>query len=153
MRIAFVPVLVASLIAAPAQASDPAVDLGLGTFVGARAKLSFGGHARARPQAALTIGPTRSSVSSDGIVRTRIGEGLTLNFVGPKPTLTLAGVRADQALGLKPSGKTDAGNKMGMSSTGWIWVGAGVAAAVVAGIILHDSYCDTHIASHCGDAE
>ena len=57
-------------------------------------------------------------------VKTTIGEGIALNL-GRKPTLTLAGVPADQALGLRPSNEVDAGQKMGVSTGGWIAIGLG----------------------------
>lgn len=154
MRKLLIPAITACLIAAPAQARDSAIDLGPGAFVGAQFKLALGDKAAARPRAGLAIAPTRSSLSSDGMVRTRIGEGFMLDFTSAKrPTLTFAGARADTALGLKPGTRVGADTKMGLSSTGWIWIGAGLTAAVVAGVILHDSYCDSHIASHCGDVE
>ena len=61
------------------------------------------------------------------VVKTTIGEGIALNL-GRKPTLTLAGVPADQALGLRPSNEVDAGQKMGVSTGGWIAIGLGAVA-------------------------
>lgn len=145
MRKLLIPVIAAGLIAAPAQARDPAVDLGPGAFVGARVKLPLGNRTSAKPHAGFAIAPTHSSMSSDGMVRTRIGEGFALDFApGAKPTLTLAGVRADTALGLKSTGTVNADNKMGLSTGAWIWIGAGLTAAVVAGIILYDDHCNSH---------
>ncbi len=118
-------------VEAPAAQYDVA-DVRPGTFVGARFHIAFGGEHASKPRAALAIAPTLSSISDGAGVRTSIGEGVALNF-GRKPTLTLAGVRADQALGLTPSKDADAKHKLGVSTGGWIALGIG-AVAVAGGL-------------------
>ena len=139
MRKFVLSVTLASLAMAPVQAADwrqsQAMDAQPGAFVGARVHLALGGKVPARPRAALTVAPTMSRTASNGMVRTSIGEGLALNF-GPhsKPTLTLAGVRADTALGLQRQGQFDGDQKLGISKGGWIAIGVGV--VVVGGVAL-----------------
>ena len=142
-------VTMAALAMMPVQAADwpgQVADVRPGAFVGARVQLPLGGKAAARPRAALTIAPTHSRISSTGMVRTSIGEGLALNFSPhSKPTLTLAGVRADAALGLRRDGDIDSDQKLGISTGGWIAIGLGTAAAIVGGLYLaadHIADCD-----------
>jgi len=152
MRKSLIPVIVAALIATPAQAKDPVIDLGPGAFVGARIKLPLGGKTVSKPQAGFAIAPTRSSVSSDGMVRTRIGEGLTLDLTShAKPVLTLSGVRADTALGLQPQGQLDAQGKLGVSTGGWIAIGVGAVALVGALIYVGKIVeCERDPDDNCG---
>jgi hypothetical protein len=63
---------------------------------------------------------------------TLFGEGVALDFSGPRPTLTVAGVPADIALRLRQQGRVESEQKLGISSGGWIAVGALAVAAVVA---------------------
>jgi len=120
----------AALFASPAQALDWRGDIAQvrpGTFVGVRLKLQSGGNSVAKPTAALTLAPTQSRISSTGLVRTRIGEGLALSFApSEKVTLRIGGVRADTALGLSRGRTTVTDNKFGISTAGWIAIGAGV---------------------------
>jgi len=131
MRKALIGLILAGFIAAPVQAvgwDNQAADVRPGAFVGARVQLPLGGKLRALPRAALAIAPTHSRISHDGMVRTRIGEGFALNFGGaPKPSLTIAGVRADAAL------QHQTGHHNGISTGGWIAIGVGT--VVVAGAI------------------
>ena len=98
-----------------------------GAFVGARVQFSLGGREKAVPRAGLTLAPTISRISGGHIVRTRVDDGLSLNFES-KLTLTLAGQRADRLLGLKPAPAESKGHKLGLSSGGWVAVGIGVVA-------------------------
>jgi len=138
MRKLLFSVTLATFMMAPVQAADwrsQAVDVRAGVFVGAKVQLSLGGKAPEAPRAALTLAPTLNRISSTGEVRTNIGEGLALNFSPrSKPTLTLAGIRADNALGLQRQGKVDEDQKLGISTTGWVAIGAG--AALVVGVAL-----------------
>jgi opacity protein-like surface antigen len=128
---------------APAQAADWS-DMRHGTFVGAR--LTIGSKTNGKPSAALTIAPTQHRLSHNGLSSMRIGEGIALNLTsGAKPTLTLAGVRADIVLGLHRSGDLDADQKLGVSTGGWIAIGVASAAVVVGGLYLaadHIADCD-----------
>jgi hypothetical protein len=98
-----------------------------GAFAGARFQIALGGRTKSKPRASLTVAPTMTRNSGNNGVRTSIGQGVALNF-GQKPTLTLSGIRADQALGLTPSKDADAKQKFGVSTGGWIGLGIGVLA-------------------------
>jgi hypothetical protein len=129
----------AGLLLVPVEATAAqyqATNVRPGTFVGARLQIAFGGKQASKPRAALAIAPTLTSISDGASVRTSIGEGIALNF-GRKPTLTLAGVRADQALGLTPSKDVDARHKLGVSTGGWIAIGVGVVAVAGGLYFLH----------------
>lgn len=131
----------ALLLATPASAADwqyqgsdvhQGGDVRRGAFFGARVKMSLGGQTRSRPHAALALAPMQSRISSGGTVRTHIGEGVALK-IGAKPTLTFAGARADQVLGIGSSKGIDAKRKLGVSTGGWIAIGVG-AVAIVGGL-------------------
>lgn len=146
MRKLILSVTLATLMMTPVQAADwqsPAVEVRPGAFVGAKVELSLGGKSAARPRAALALAPTINRISSGGVARTSIGEGLALNF-GPKsrPTLTLAGVRADTALGLRPDGDVNADRELGISTGGWVAIGAGtLLTAVAAAYVVKSNEC------------
>ena len=127
----------ATLMMAPVQAAEwqnQSVDTRPGVYIGGRVHMSLGGKAAARPRALLSLAPMLSRTSTIGIVRTNIGEGLALNFgQQSKPTLTLAGVRADQALGLSSGPTTNHGSKSGMSDGAKVAIGVGVGLALVVG--------------------
>jgi hypothetical protein len=133
-------VLAAAIVSAPTHAA-PWQDQGRarpGVFIGARFKMSFGGPARSQSSAQLAFAPTRSSLSNSGQVTTRIGEGLALNFTSnAKPTLTLAGMRAETALRPQRDNPADPGRKLGISNTGWVAIGLGVAALAGGLYFLH----------------
>ena len=136
----------AGLLTMPVQATAASyenLDVRPGAFVGARVHLSLGGKSAARPQAGLTVAPTRSRISDGAIVSTDIAKGLALNF-GSKPSVTFAGIRADRALGLAPSAKVNAGPKLGLSKGGWVAVGVGVVAvaAAIYGLSVYDEAKD-----------
>ena len=115
-------------------------------FVGAKLRLSMGGKYASKPSAALAIAPAQSRISGNGMVSTRIGEGIALNFTSrAKPTLTLAGARADTALGLRRDGKRVSDERLGLSTGGWIAIGVGSAALIFGGLYLaadHIADCD-----------
>ena len=123
-------IVAAALISTPAQAGDwrhQAVDVQHGAFAGARIRLPLGGANTAQPRAVLTIAPTYRSTSTDGEVRTRIGEGLAFGLAPDRgPTVTLAGVRADRALGLAPGGQDASDTRIGLSTGGKVALGVGV---------------------------
>jgi hypothetical protein len=125
MKVAALALAATALIASPAQGEDWA-SVRPGTFVGAR--LTIGGKNGGEPVAALTIAPTHSRISRDGLTSTRIGEGLALNFTARhKPTLTLGGIRADTALGMKSSAGLDSERRLGVSTGAWVAIGVGAA--------------------------
>ena len=147
--------VIASVVTVPleahaAQSESSAVHTG--AFVGARLHFSFGGRSSSKPRAALTLAPTQSRLSSSGMIRTTIGEGLAMNFSPKsKPTLTLAGVRADTALGLQRNGRVDTEGKLGISTGGWIAIGVGAVAlagaAIYVGRIVE---CEADPDDNCG---
>ena len=141
MRKFVTSVLAAAVIAAPLHAApwqDQGSQVRPGAFIGAQFKMSFGGPARSQPRAQLAFAPTRSRLSSSGQVTTRIGEGLTLDFTSnAKPSLTLGCVRADTALRLTRAGRPETGQKFGISATGWVAIGVGVAALAGGAYLLH----------------
>jgi len=143
MKKAGIVMLITGIVTAPVQAADWS-DVRPGTFVGAR--LTIGGKTGGRPSAALTIAPTQNRISSSGMSSMRIGEGIALNLTpGAKPTLTLAGVRADTALGLQRDRDLDSDNKVGISTGGWVAIGVGSAALIFGGLYLaadHIADCD-----------
>ena len=124
--------VIAGLVTVPIEAKAAQFDgsdVRTGTFVGARFRIPLGGRSVARPCASLAVAPTLSRLSSNGEIHTSIGEGAALNL-GAKPTLTLMGIRADEALGIGPSGQPDAKTKLGVSSGGWVAIGVGTVALV-----------------------
>jgi len=130
MRRILSAIVTGALIAAPltSAGSQSMAIARPGAFVGARFQLPMGGEKSRGPRATLAIAPTQSRISSDGMIRTRIGEGLALNF-GTKsgPTITLAGVRADKAFASQSARQLDATKKLGVSTGGWVAIGVGVA--------------------------
>jgi hypothetical protein len=121
----------ATLLASPAYAAnwqEQAAYVRPGAFVGAQFKVPLGDRSGAKPRAELAFAPTQSRISGGGMVRTRIGEGLALSLAPrSKPSVTLAGSRADLALGLTPRGQTKADHKLGLSTGGVVAIGVGVA--------------------------
>ena len=110
----------------------------LSGFAGARVKLPFGGPAKQKPSAQLTIAPSRTGVTNSGVARTIIGDGVGLELAGQKPQLMLAGSTVHD---LKKSK-----HKMGISTVGWVGIGVGVAAVIAFGAFyLHEQHiqsCD-----------
>lgn len=125
----------AALLGAPLQAADLQGGAGAahaGAFVGVRLRLAMDASVPARPQAALTLAPMHAYRSGDGRTSTRFGDGVALDFARPVPTLTLAGVPADVALGLRQEGSVEAKERLGISTLGWVAIGTVAVAAVVA---------------------
>jgi hypothetical protein len=127
-------IVVAALLAAPAQAhdwADQTTGRNTGAFVGAQLHVGFRGKAIERPRATLGIAPTFSRMSTHGGVHTNIGEGLALSFAPKSKTeLTFGGVRADRALGFTSQNGQTAGRKQGVSTAGWIGIGVGTVLVV-----------------------
>lgn len=142
MKKAGIFMIATGLVTTPVHAADWS-DTRPGAFVGAR--LTIGGKTR-RPQAALTIAPTQNRISHNGMSSMKVGEGLALNLTpGARPTLTLAGVRADSALGLQRDRQVDSDEKLGVSSGGWVAIALGSAAIIAGGLYLaadHIADCD-----------
>lgn len=140
MKKAAIIVIATGLVATPVQAADWS-DVRPGTFVGAR--LTIGGTTRRRPSVALTIAPTQNRISQSSMSSVTFGEGIALNFAPrSKPTLTLAGVRADTALGLQRDRDLDSDKKLGLSTGGKLAIGAVALLAVGATAFLVATDCD-----------
>jgi hypothetical protein len=118
-----------------------------GAFVGARFQIPLGGKAISKPRASLAIAPAFRRTSSNGEVRSAIGEGAAFNF-GSRPSLTLMGVRADRLLEFHSSGDLDTDQKQGISQGGWIAIGVGavlVGAAIYAYTVYDEATsCEEH---------
>lgn len=150
MCTAFAAIASVSLFATPSAAAnwqEQPSSARPGAFLGARMSLPLGHQTTAKPRAELALAPTTSRISGGGLMRTRIGEGVAFR-VSPhsKPTVTLAGLRADRALGLARSARVQPGQKNGLSTVGWVAVGVGTALVVgVVGLALwadHVSDCE-----------
>lgn len=127
------------LIITPATANADQyenTDVRSGAFAGARFQIALGGRSTSKPRAHFTIAPAVTRISRNNGVQTTIGEGAALNW-GARPSLTLMGVRADQALGISPSVGTDGTRKLGLSSGGWVAVGVGAIALAGGILFLH----------------
>ena len=135
----------AATLAAPVHAAPldlSAGDIRPGAFAGVRLNVPLGGSGTARPRTELAIAPTLSRTSANGMTTTRIGEGMALT-IGErhKPMLTIAGVRADTALGLRSQGRSNADHKLGLS-TGWVIAGGILVAAGVYFAIVYKEAVD-----------
>ena len=140
MRKFVISLVAAAVTAAPIQAAtwqDQGSEARRGAFIGAQFTISLAGRDHRRPRAQLAIAPTQTRISSNGIRQTRIGEGIALGFSpGGNPALTLAGTRADMALHPQRENSNDPG-RLGISSTGWIAIGLGVAALAGGVYFIH----------------
>jgi hypothetical protein len=139
MRLIILSLAAASVLSAPARAASlpyDATDPSIGTFIGARFQMPLGQRGKAKPRTSLAFAPTFSRLSYGTVVKTTIGEGVRFDL-GRRPSLTLAGLPADQALGLRTSPAGDAKTKQNLSTGGWIAVGAGVAAVAGGLWFLH----------------
>jgi len=133
MRRIIISLALVGLVSAPAQArdwSEQAADRHAGAFVGAQFRVSFDGSRLEKPRASLGVAPTLSRISNSG-VHTTIGDGLALSLnEESRPELTLAGVRADRALGLTRESGPALNTKQGVSTGGWIAIGVGTVLVV-----------------------
>ena len=146
MRKFHLPLLIVTIMTLPAPAIGATYDdanVRPGTFAGVRLQITLGGKTSRKARAALAIAPTSSRISDGAIVQTRIGEGIALNL-GSRPTVTLAGVRADRALGLVSALGSESDQKLGLSKGGWIAVGVGavVLGAAIYGFSVYDAARD-----------
>jgi hypothetical protein len=105
----------------------------VGAFAGARLRIPLGDNAHRRVRAGLTLAPTLHVPGSDGVARTRFGEGLELGIAPRRPLeLSVAGTRVDR-LGVAPGGTGPGGPRAGVSTLGWVAIGVGATVLVVAG--------------------
>ena len=129
--------------AAPAfaQSYAPVRDTGTGTFGGVRIRIPFGG-TREQVRAGLAFAQTTRAEYQDGRVRTQIGEGLEFGINGRGPMqFSLAGTPVNR---LAQGGTGPDGQRLGVSTIGWIAIGVGASAIIVVGaaaLCLSDSDC------------
>ena len=121
----------------------------VGMFGGVQVRVPFGGQVRGQvPTASLAIAPVARTERIDGARRTRIGDGMRLSLTTDRRAeLSLAGTRLDQ-LGLVPAGQAPGGRRAGVSTLGWVAIGAGTVAVLLLGF----GYW-VHENSECGPGE
>jgi hypothetical protein len=107
-----------------------------GTFTGVRIRISFGGPVREQIRAGFTFAPTMRADYQDGRVRTGLGEGLEFGINGRGPMrLSLAGTPVNRLV----QGRSGPdGQRLGISTLGWIGIGAGV---LVIGVLALGEAC------------
>jgi len=104
----------------------------MGAFAGARLRVPLGGAREERHiRAGLTLAPTIRAQYADGASRLRFGEGLELGVTGRQPLrLSLAGTPINR---LGQGGRGPDGQRLGVSTIGWIAIGVGAAVVIVIG--------------------
>ncbi len=126
--------LIAGLVAAaqglPAAQPAAAAELGreriatssqVSAFAGARLRVPLGG-GREKPRAGLALTSTLRSGTTGEL---RFAKGAEFGFSGDRTLrLSVAGTPVSQ---LRPGGATPEGRKLGVSTLGWIGIGAAVA--------------------------
>jgi hypothetical protein len=128
MKFAALAVLAAAQMALapkPAASAELIRDAGqdplqVGSFAGARIRVPLGA-TKEKPHAGLALAATQRSGDSATL---RFSKGLELGFAGDdKVRLSLAGQPVSK---LVPGARGPEGRKMGVSTLGWIGIGAGV---------------------------
>ena len=153
MRSMIFPWLVAGQLAfatTPAFAAGlaPGEQTRVGVFTGFQLNVPLGGSRAEPPRASLGIAPLAHSQGLDGAAQTRIGEGLQLSLEPDRPvTLNLAGTRLDR-LGLAPGAQAPEGQRAGISTLGWVGIGAGALIVVAGGVAFW-----FHEAMECGPSD
>ena len=118
------------VVAADIEAGRTAGPAVFGAFAGARLRVPLGGSER--PKAGLAFTHLRLDASG----ATRFSKGVELGFVGDKQLqLSIAGQRLDR-LGVQPGGRGPEGQKLGVSTVGWVAIGVGVAVVVGAALFV-----------------
>jgi hypothetical protein len=123
--------LIAAQVASPAAAADLVEDQRvqerrMGTFAGARIRISLDRAPNERVRAGLALSPAMHDARADGTARMRIGEGLEYGLTERRaPELSFAGrpVREIVAGADGPDGRRN-----NISPAGWVAIGVGVAA-------------------------
>jgi hypothetical protein len=142
MRKLIIATLVGSQImasAAPAAAADlderqASSQRQLGAFAGARLRIPLGGSESGKARAGLALAPTLHSLRSDGSLRTRHADGVELSLAGQrKMQLTLAGRPVSQ---LAAGRRAPEGQKLGVSTVGWVAIGVGTIVLLVAALAV-----------------
>ena len=137
--------------AAPAGAAD-LIDLAgpnatrIGSFAGARLRISLDREPRERVRAGLTVAPTAQSVRADGVSRLRIGEGVEYGLTDRRgPTLSLGGRPVSE---LSPGGRGPDGQRRNVSTLGWVAIGVGV---VLVGVVGYGLWLTNELNDNEGD--
>jgi hypothetical protein len=147
--------VIAALLAgqvAPAAAADFSSprETDAGAFAGFRLRMPLDGNAQQRRvRAGLTVAPTLRTQDLHGERRMQIGEGLELGVTGGEPvSLSIAGSPVAQ---LTRDGARPAGRKAGVSTLGWIAIGAGTVLVVglAAGYLWLDDALDCDPGDDC----
>jgi len=117
--------------ASPDQMASAHVDGGM--FAGARLRVPLGGASPPKPRLMLSLAPMMRSQSADGRVQLRFGEGMA---IGPGEGRALRISLAGQPLSAfaPRAAKVDTANANGISTIGWVAIGAGV--LLVAGGVI-----------------
>ncbi|MEA3041947.1 MAG: hypothetical protein QOC65_1436 [Sphingomonadales bacterium] len=125
--------------AAPASAAElidadaPATSR-MGSFAGARLRISLDREPRERVRAGLAIAPTTLGVRADGATRLSIGDGLEFGLSDRRgPALSLSGRPVSELAG---GGRGPDGQRRNVSTVGWVAIGVGVVVVGVAGYAL-----------------
>jgi len=134
------PVLAAELIEARSQQA--------GAFAGLRLRVPLDGDAaQRRIRAGLAVAPTLHARSAGGETQLHVGEGVELGLVGRGPVrLSIAGTPVSR---LARGGSGPNGERLGVSTLGWVAIGVGAFLVVAAGAsyIVADNILD------CDDGE
>jgi len=150
-------VMIAALLAAqiasaaPAHAAELIDSAGphstrMGSFAGARLRISLDGEPRERVRAGLTVAPTAQSMRADGASRVRIGEGLEFGVTDRRgPALSLSGRPVSQ---LVSGGPGPEGDRRNVSTIGWVAIGVGV---VLVGVVGYGLWLNHELSSNEGD--
>ena len=124
-------------IAQPVAAAEIATarETRAGAFAGLRLRVPLdGGPGQRQVRAGLAVAPTLHSREGDGERRMRVGEGIELGVAGgDRIGLSIAGTPVDR-LGLRPDGTAPDGRRAGVSTLGWVAIGAGALLVVTLGV-------------------
>ena len=137
--------------AAPARAADLIEAAGpdstrIGSFAGARLRISLDREPRERVRAGLTIASTAQSLRADGAARLRISDGLEFGVTDRRgPALSLSGQPVNR---LVAGGAGPNGERRNVSTLGWVGIGVGV---VLVGVVGYGLWLNHELSSNEGD--
>lgn len=121
-------------VAQPALAADLTEIRGqqAGAFAGLRLRVPFDGNAEQRRiRAGFALAPTMHRQAAGGETQLHVGEGMELGLVGREPVqLSIAGTPVSR---LAQGGSGPKGERLGVSTLGWIAIGVGAFLVVAAG--------------------
>jgi hypothetical protein len=147
-RAALAVLALGGVIGEPVLAAEISADQQgrVGVFGGLRVNLTLGRRTSdGRARAGLALAPTMRGRTVSGETRLRIGEGVQFGMAERgRAELTFGGTRIDR-LGIAPNGRAPNGPRAGVSTLGWVGIGAGVVLVGMLGygIWLHEALeCD-----------